>query len=378
MKNQEKLVLKQQTERQEERYVTIRLPESTYQAFHCMEDYPVVGPVDKDIASMARREWNAELYPLPEIYKRRPGTPRGKIVGHLLKDSVFYPGVKHKYWVYTPVQYEESCPAHLILFLDGQSYIAPAADPKEIEKAKTMSDLMRAIPSDGEVTLPEEGSHVTDMLDNLIADGKLPPTVAVFVTPGYPGPGEPVYGASKGISNRSVEYDTVSDWNARFLAEELLPIALKGYSISANPDHHTTVGISSSGIAAFAAAWYQNDLFGNVIGASSSFGNIRGGNIWPSVIRTTEEKKQLRACLCVGQYDADIIFGNWVCANYDMASALNYRGYDFRLLITKMGHSMTFLKYLIPQALAWFCHGTEVCGDNCRVIKPVDELLIDL
>ncbi|MEI3416351.1 MAG: hypothetical protein V8Q43_02140 [Christensenellaceae bacterium] len=83
-----------------------------------------------------------------------------------------------------------------------------------------MSDLLDAVPADGELSLPADRDNVTDLLDNLIADGKIPLTVAVFLTPGYPGPGEPVYGTGKGITNRSMEYDTVSDWFPRFLAEE--------------------------------------------------------------------------------------------------------------------------------------------------------------
>ena len=362
------LQLKRLEQEPEEEYVTVTMPKSSYRAFYCMADYPMIGRLERDEQAMGRAEWNKELYPLPAEYRRREGTPRGKIVGRVMEDSAFYPGVKHKYWIYTPAQYDGKTPADLILFLDGQMYFMPVL--KERDLRGTMSDLLEAIPAEGEILLPEGTDHVTDLLDNLIADGKLAPTIAVFLAPGYPGPGEPVYGTSKGVTNRSVEYDTVSDWFARFVAEEFLPMALEGYAIAADPMRHSVAGISSSGIASFATAWYANHLFGNVIAASPSFGNIRGGNIWPSVIRTADERKNLRTCMCVGKYDADIIFGDWILANRDVASALNYRGYDFRLIINEMGHSLTFLKYMIPQALAWFYRGQEVSEKHCTVIRP--------
>ena len=74
--------------------------------------------------------------------------------------------------------------------------------------------------------------------------------------------------------------------------------------------------------------------------------------------------------MCVGKYDADIIFGDWILADSDVASALNYRGYDFRLMINEMGHSLTFLKYMLPQALAWFYHGEDVNPAHCRILRP--------
>ena len=162
----------------------------------------------------------------------------------------------------------------------------------------------------------------------------------------------------------------MSDWYARFIKEELMPEALKGLKITASPKGHSTVGISSGGIAGFNLAWYDNDIFGNAIIGSPSFGNIRGGNIWPSVIRTTDEKKDLRTCMCVGKYDADIIFGDWILADKDVASALNYKGYDFRLIINEMGHSVHFLKRMIPEALRWLYHGEEIVEEKCEVIKP--------
>ena len=96
------------TDKPEEEYVTVTLPKSSYEAFHCMLDYPITGWHERDEMAMGRAEWNKDLYPLPADYRRREDVPHGRIVGHTMEDCLFYPGVKHKYWVYTPAQYDSS------------------------------------------------------------------------------------------------------------------------------------------------------------------------------------------------------------------------------------------------------------------------------
>ena len=166
------LRLKRLERRPEEKYITVTMPESSYRAFHCMADYPMIGRLERDEQAMGRAEWNKELYPLPAEYQRREGTPRGKITGHMMEDSAFYPGVKHKYWVYTPAQYDGKTPADLILFLDGQMYFMSVL--KERDLRGTMSDLLEAIPAEGEILLPEGSDNITDLLDNLIANLRRP------------------------------------------------------------------------------------------------------------------------------------------------------------------------------------------------------------
>ena len=55
---------------------------------------------------------------------------------------------------------------------------------------------------------------VPTVFDNLIARKDMPVTVGVFIQPGT---------FDDGRSNRSFEYDTLSDQYARFLLEEILP-----------------------------------------------------------------------------------------------------------------------------------------------------------
>ena len=62
--------------------------------------------------------------------------------------------------------------------------------------------------------------RVPVVFDNLIHKGEMPVTIGVFINPGMNPPATP---DGKPESNRSFEYDTLSDQYARFLLEEILP-----------------------------------------------------------------------------------------------------------------------------------------------------------
>ena len=83
----------------------------------------------------------------------------------------------------------------------------------------------------------------------------MPVTVVVSLDPGT---------NDDGKSNRSVEYDTLSDAYATFLDKEVLPRIKAAYKISDAPADHAIAGASSGGICAFTAAWHRPDLFGKV------------------------------------------------------------------------------------------------------------------
>src|SRR5476651_2787066 len=67
---------------------------------------------------------------------------------------------------------------------------------------------------------------------------------------------------------------------------------------------------SSGGICAFTAAWERPDMFSKVLSHVGSFTNIRGGDVYPSLIRKTE-KKPIRVFLQAGKRDLDNEHGNW-------------------------------------------------------------------
>ncbi len=248
--------------------------------------------------------------------------PQGKVTSGQFTESSIYPGTKRGYSVYVPAQYKAEEPAALMVFMDGGGY----------ENTKG-------------------GFRVPTVFDNLIHQKKMPVTVAVFVNPGTVA--ATVKGA-KDRSNRSFEYDSMGDRYANFMVEEFLPVALKGLNVSSDPAKRAVCGISSSGICAFTLAWEKPEQFGKVLSHIGSFTNIRGGWAYPGLVRKTKDKpKAIKVYLQDGREDLNNLHGNWPLGNQDLAQALQFAGYKYKLEMTDGGHSGKFGGDLLPEALKW-------------------------
>ena len=170
---------------------------------------------------------------------------------------------------------------------------------------------------------------------------------AVFIDPGKAN-------RDDGLANyqRSLEYDTVSGRYAEFLLTEALPEVRKLARITDDPQGRAIAGVSSGGICAFTVAWHRPDAFSKVLSHVGSFVNIRGGNVYPGLIRKAE-RKPIRVFLQDGANDLNNHFGNWPLANQEMAAALKYAGYDYRFEFGDGGHTGKHGGAILPDALRW-------------------------
>jgi enterochelin esterase-like enzyme len=250
----------------------------------------------------------------------KDGVPQGTVTQGKFTSNEVFPGTVRDYWLYVPKQYDAAKPACLMVFQDGGNY------------AK----------ADGQFRTPV-------VFDNLIHAGEMPVTIGVFVNPGVV---PPAAEGQKPRNNRSFEYDSLGNQYAKFLIGELLPEATKGLNISTDPARRAICGISSGGICAFTAAWERPDHFGKVVSHIGSFANIRGGHVYPALIRKTE-RKQLRIFLQEGSNDLDNVHGNWPLANQEMAAALKYMQYDYRFEYGDGGHSGKHGGAILPDTLRW-------------------------
>src|SRR5262249_20083488 len=137
---------------------------------------------------------------------------------------------------------------------------------------------------------PQGVLRVPTVMDNLIHRKEMPVTIGIFITPGQRGDEFPDRIGTGNPNNRSVEYDSLGDTYARFLIDELLPEVSKTYNLTKDPEGRAIGGASSGAICAFTVAWERPDAFRKVISLIGSFTDIRGGHVYPDLVRNSEKK----------------------------------------------------------------------------------------
>src|SRR5579883_1920647 len=93
-------------------------------------------------------------------------------------------------------------------------------------------------------------------------------------------------------------------------------------------------------------------MFGKVLSTIGSFTNIRGGDVYPGLIRKTD-RKPIRVFLQDGANDLDNPFGSWPLANLQMAAALRYANYDYKFVYGDGAHNGKHGGAILPDALRW-------------------------
>jgi enterochelin esterase family protein len=141
---------------------------------------------------------------------------------------------------------------------------------------------------DGHAFVNLKGDYrIPYVFDNLIYRREMPVTIGVFINPGHT-PQQPESTSTNwgdSINNRPTEYNELNDRYARLIVDELLPELEKEYRISKKPEDRAIAGASSGAICAFTVAWQRPDQFRKVISAIGSFTNLRGGHVYPDIIR---------------------------------------------------------------------------------------------
>jgi len=234
------------------------------------------------------------------------------------------------------------------------------------------------------------------VLDNLIHQRQLPPMVAVTIQAG----GQDAQGSQRGF-----EYDAVSGTYTDFVEKEVLPLVERktGVRLTQDPDARATMGISSSGAAAFTMAWFHPDLYHRVLAYSPTMINqqwphstaLRGGaweyhSPWAGPAGPVENvngfniptpssltigsplipaspRKAIRFWFEVG--DRDLWYPNplvdgmhdWVMASENMAKVLADKGYEYQFIFSRNAGHVDFatLRQTLAHALEWVWKGYQ-------------------
>jgi enterochelin esterase-like enzyme len=277
----------------------------------------------------------------PESYEQ-PGVPKGTVSPRIIHTSKIYDGMKSEYWVYVPAQYDPKVPTPVMVWNDG-----------------------------GQHSDRNGGSRTQNVVDNLIAQKRIPVMIQVFINPGDIGEatGTKTFdyvtqfskktGRTMRDAMRSTEYDTVTDRYPRFLVSEILAEVGQKYNLRKDGYSRAIAGESSGGIAAFNAAWQQPDQFSRVLSRIGTYtsiqwlpGELDGGNIFPFAVRKTP-KKNLRIWMSDGCEDLENEHGSWPLQNLQLANSLKMQGYDYHFSFQGGSHSGVHGNAESPLSLTW-------------------------
>jgi enterochelin esterase family protein len=160
--------------------------------------------------------------PQPWLVKK-PGTAEGRVEKQHIKSAI--QKLDRPFSVYTPANYKaDGPPNRLLILFDGEDL---ADDP-----------------------------YPVTTLDNLIAAGKIPATVAVFV---------------ENVPHRRLVDLVASDEFADFMAKELVPWIQSHYNVTKDPKQTVITGYSAGGLASAYVARRHSEVFGNVLSQSGAF-----------------------------------------------------------------------------------------------------------
>jgi enterochelin esterase family protein len=279
----------------------------------------------------------------PELTKR-DNVPHGMVHRFSMNsaDSKIYPGIAksnpgavvpyaRRVSVYVPAQYEPGQPAPFLVSQDSM----------------------------GQGELPT-------ILDNMIADHRLPVMVAVMIDSG---------GGDAQGSERGLEYDTVSGKYAEFIETEVLPKIAQDCKVTftKDPDARMTMGGSSGAACAFTMAWFHPEWYHRVLSYSGTFVNQQSPlnretphGAWEyheNMIPKTKPKP-IRIWMHVGESDnrakdPEATLHNWVMANQRMAAVLKAMKYHYQFVFAReSGHvDGRVVRQSLPQALEWVWKG---------------------
>jgi enterochelin esterase family protein len=294
--------------------------------------------------------------PAPESVVQA-NVPQGTIYHFTMdsKDSKIYPGIAREPNTFGSP--DPKIPAKLIVTTSHPaSYLRQVAVyvPKQYASGTAAPFIVGA---DGPDNL------LFTVLDNLIAEGKVPPMIAISIGNGS--------GDAQG-SERGLEYDTMSGLYAEFVETEVLPLVESKCQVklTKNPAGRATMGGSSGGSCALIMAWYHPELYHRVLTYSGTFINQQ----WPynqetpqgawgfhEILIPKSRQKPLRIWMEVG--DQDLFNPNimrddmhdWVLANENMAKVLAAKNYPYQFVFARNARHVDYKvkQQTLPEALEW-------------------------
>lgn len=223
-------------------YVTYRVPSSARLSYQLAPDVPEAGDRRTLLATAQRDPLNPHSF---GNQKYEPSLTRSVME---LPDAPPQPWLNKRAHV-APGTVERQSLKSEILGNTRDVYVYRPAGWKNIDQQPGLLVLFDAHAYTRQVPTPT-------ILDNLIADGLIPPTAALII-------------ANPSDETRPVELPPNADF-ARFMAQELMPWA-KQQGLATDARHTVVAGSSYGGLASAWLGLQHPELFGNVLSLSGSY-----------------------------------------------------------------------------------------------------------
>ncbi len=303
--------------------------------------------------------------PAPESSVQE-GVPQGTVIELTMTsaDSKIYPGIAREPNTFGTV--DPTDPAKLLV---------PTSHPAPWTRHVTVYVPKQYVPGTAAPFIvgadgPDRGLFT--VLDNLIAEHKVPAMVAISISNG---------GGDAQGSERGLEYDTMSGLYAEWVEKEVLPLveAQAHVKLTHDPDGRAAMGGSSGGSCALIMAWYHPELYHRVLTYSGTYINQQ----WPYNAQSphgawefhehlipNSPVKPIRIWMEVGDKDLfnpNVMRDNmhdWVVANEEMAKVLAAKGYHYQFVFARdAGHVDHATKLqTLPEALEYVWQGYPIAA----------------
>lgn len=275
----------------------------------------------KDEEDPDDEDWSFSLLELPDAPPQpwitpRDDVPHGKVEMFRLRSEILEN--ERRVYVYTPPGYTPDGETYgLLVVFDGPAYI-----------------------NSGYVPTPT-------ILDNLIAERKIPPLVAVLPD-------------SLDQKTRSRELPCHEPF-VEYLKQELLPWVHAHYHVTSDPQRTIAAGSSYGGLGATFVGFKASEVFGNVLSQSGAFRwnpregeGVRDPNEEAWLIRqfVASPKLPLRLYLEVGLLERSA-GDDMVVMNRRMRDVLEAKGYDVAYNEYNGGHDYTCWRGSLADGLTW-------------------------
>ncbi len=277
----------------------------------------------------------------------RADVPKGKVYHFTMDstDSKIYPGIA------------KTAPGMVVPYHRGVTVYVPSQ-----YVAGTPAPFLISQDSMGRGEFPT-------VLDNMIADHRLPVMVAIMIDSG---------GGDAQGSERGLEYDTMSGKYAEFVETEVLPRISRDYNITftKDPNARMTMGGSSGGACALSMAWYHPDLYHRVLTYSGTYVNQQsplnpetphGAWEYHENLVPKSKRKPIRLWMEVGAKDLrpndpESTYHNWPYANYRMAAELKKKRYHYQFVWADDAYHVDgrVVRQTLPAALEWVWQGYRI------------------